>query len=205
MQKNIETIIFDFGGVLIDWNPRHLYRKIFDKEEEIEYFLTKVATPDWNEQQDAGRLLSDATEILIAQHPNYQTQIEAFYGRWSEMLAGPIHGTVEILKTLSERGDHRLYGLTNWSHETFPVAQKRYDFLKLFEGILVSGEEKIKKPDPQIYRLLLDRYNIDPTTAIFIDDSVRNVKASNDVGLPAIQFTSAKQLKKDLVDRGIKL
>lgn len=201
----IDTIIFDLGGVLIDWNPRHLYRKIFDDEAEMEYFLKDITTSDWNEEQDAGRPLAKATEILVDQHPKYKSEIEAFYGRWPEMLAGPIQGTVDIFKTLKDANTHRIYALTNWSAETFPVAQDRYDFLKWFEGILVSGEEKLKKPDHKIYHLILERYGIKAETAVFIDDNLRNIKASIECGLKGIHFESPEQLRTALMEYGIEV
>ena len=198
MSQPIETIIFDLGGVLIDWNPFYLYRKIFNTDEEIQDFLDHICTFHWNEQQDAGRPLQEATEILIAQHPQHESNIRAYYGRWEEMLGGPIHDTVSILKSIHQQGKHALYALTNWSHETFPIAQERYDFLQLFEGILVSGEEKMKKPDSRIYQLIIDRYKIEPSTALFIDDNLRNVEAARDIGIQAIHFQSP-QLLSDLL------
>jgi len=199
----IETIIFDLGKVLIDWEPRRLYRKIFNDEEEMEYFLNNICTPDWNEQQDAGRTLKEATDILLKKHPKYKKEIKAFYGRWEEMLGGPVQSTVDILEFLQKRNTHRLYALTNWSAETFPIAIRDYYFLKYFEGILVSGTEKMKKPDPKIYKLILERYEIDPATAIFIDDSEKNVKSAEASGIKSIHFKSGAQLKKELETLGV--
>jgi 2-haloacid dehalogenase len=196
----INTIIFDLGGVLIDWNPRHLYRKIFDSEERMEHFLEQITSHDWNEQQDAGRPLAEATELLVGQHPDWEDEIRAFYGRWEEMLGGPVWGTVELLESLKAPGHWKLYALTNWSAETFPIARERYEFLSWFEGILVSGEEKLKKPDRRIYELMLERYQIDPYKALFIDDSERNVKGASAVGLRTIHFRSPMQLREELAD-----
>lgn len=198
MNPVIDTIIFDLGGVLIDWNPRYLYKKIFSDQEEMEYFLKEICTPDWNEEQDGGRSLAEATNMLLDKHPDYSEQIKAFYGRWTEMLGGPIEGTVEILKKLKAANTHRIYALTNWSAETFPVALERYDFLQLFEGILVSGTEKLKKPDPKIYELILERYKIKGEHALFIDDNLRNIKASIACGIQGIHFTTPAQLDLDL-------
>jgi 2-haloacid dehalogenase len=195
----LDTIIFDLGGVLIDWNPEYLYRKIFSDEAEMRYFLKEVATPHWNEEQDGGRLLAEATELLVQQHPKYEEEIRAFYGRWTEMLGGIIPETLEILETLLEKGQYRIYALTNWSHETYPIALERYDFLKRFHGVLVSGEEKLKKPDPKIYQLILGRYDIDPKQALFIDDNLRNVHAAQALGIHAIHFRSPQQLKEYLM------
>ena len=198
-----ETIIFDLGGVLIDWNPRHLYRKIFQDEQQMEYFLQHITTSDWNEEQDAGRSLAEATEILVAQHPQYRTEIQAFYGRWTEMLGGPIAGTVALLEAIKQQGNHGLYALTNWSAETWPIAWERYAFLQWFEGILVSGQEKIRKPDPAIYEMILDRFQIKKNTTLFIDDNLRNITAAKEVGIPSVHFQSPEQLATVFRQRGL--
>lgn len=190
-----QNIIFDLGGVLVDWDPRRLYRKIFGSDQEVEYFLNHICTMDWNEAQDAGRTIEEATQILTEVHPDYQQEIKAYYERWEEMLGGQIQGTVELLEALHKKGKQRLFALTNWSAETFPIALERFAFLATFEGILVSGQEGIKKPDPAIYQLLCDRFNIQPEDALFIDDSQRNVDAANAFGIPAIRFTSPDELK----------
>ena len=183
----ISTVVFDLGGVLIDWNPRHLYRKLLADEAEIEHFLSKVCTQAWNEHQDAGRSLSDATEERIQKFPEHRALIEAYYGRWEEMLGGAINGTVDILKELHQVQRHRLLALTNFSAETYPVAQREFDFLGHFEGVLVSGEEKLKKPDEAIFRLLLSRYELEARETLFIDDVAHNCAAASAVGIQAIQ------------------
>lgn len=193
----INTIIFDLGGVLIDWNPRYVYRTIFKTEEEIDWFFENVATHDWNENQDAGYPIAKATEELVAKHPEWEHEIKAYYGRWTEMLAGPIHGTVKIFRRLKQLG-LRTYALTNWSAETFHIALDRYDFLHWFDGRVVSGEEKTRKPFHDFYQRLLDRYNVDPAEAIFIDDNLRNVKAAEELGIKAIHFTSPGELGEEL-------
>lgn len=199
MKEKIDTIIFDLGGVLIDWNPKYLYRKLFRTELAVDHFLDNITTHDWNEQQDAGRSLELATKILVEKHPHYQPEIEAFYGRWEEeMLGGPIQGSVDILKKFIDHAEFRVFALTNWSAETFPFAQQKFDFLQWFEGILVSGEEKMKKPDEKIYHLLLERFNIIPERSLFIDDSLRNVQGARNMGINAIQFKDAKELEKTL-------
>ncbi len=198
MSKNIDTVIFDLGGVLIDWNPEYVFREVFDDPAEMQYFLREVCSPEWNEQQDAGRTLQEATEILVAQFPAYELQIRTYYNRWQDMLGGAIPDTVAILHGLHQKQTHRLYALTNWSHETFPVALELFDFLHLFEGILVSGEEKLLKPDRRIYELLMTRYNIDGQRALFIDDNPKNVKGAQAAGLNAIRFESPEQLSVDL-------
>lgn len=194
----ITTIIFDLGAVLIDWNPRYMYRTIFEDEAEMEKFLAEITTSDWNEEQDAGRPLHEGTEILVKQFPEHEHQIRAFYGRWDEMLGEAFNDTVEIFRQLKESGKYKIYALTNWSDETFPVAFERFDFLQWFDGIVVSGEEKIRKPTPEFYHILLDRYNVKPREALFIDDNYRNILAAEKIGIYCIHFTSAEQLEVEL-------
>jgi len=201
----IKTVIFDLGGVLIDWEPRRLFRKIFDDETEMESFLNNVCTPDWNVQQDGGRTLKEATETKVAEFPNYEPQIRAFYGRWEEMLGGAIQGTVDILEKVRDADHLRLYALTNWSAETFPVALRDYEFLQWFEGILVSGDEKMIKPQPEIYNLILERYDIEASSSVFIDDSLKNIKGCEACGIHGIHFQSPEQLAKDLEALGVML
>jgi len=195
----IETVIFDLGGVLIDWNPRYLYRKIFQSEEEIEWFLSNICTSEWNDMQDAGRSFAEATEELLAKHPDWEMPIRAWYSRWEETISGPIEGTVEILQALKTSG-HRLYALTNWSAESFPIAQRKFDFLNWFHGIVVSGVEKTRKPFPEFYNILFERYGVDPGQSLFIDDNLTNIRAAGDLGLHTIHFTSPEQLRVDLRD-----
>jgi 2-haloacid dehalogenase len=199
----ITTIIFDLGSVLVDWNPNYLYRKLFADEQEMQDFLANITTPDWNEEQDAGRPLQEGTDLLIQQHPQHEENIRAFYDRWDEMLGDPIQGTIDLFKQLKESGRYKVYALTNWSAETFPIALERYDFMGWFDGIVVSGVEKICKPAPEFYQLLLDRYNVDPQEALFIDDNLRNVLAAEKMGITSIHFTSPEQLKEELVKRAL--
>ncbi|WP_298709167.1 HAD family phosphatase [Chitinophaga sp.] len=198
-----QSVIFDLGAVLVDWNPRYLYSKIFATPEETDHFLENICTSDWNEMQDEGRSLQDGTELLVSQHPAFEAEIRAFYGRWKEMLGGDIPGTVEILKELKESGQFKLYALTNWSSETFPIAIIEYPWLQWFDGIVVSGKEKMRKPQDAFYQLLVDRHGIDKSQAIFIDDNLRNVKAAEDFGIETIHFTSPEQLREALTSRGI--
>lgn len=203
MTKPIDTIIFDLGAVLIDWNPRYLYRKIFKTEEEIDWFLQNVCTSEWNEKQDAGRSFEEATQELIQKFPDHKIAIEAWYGRWHETIDGAIHGTVEILETLRKSKKYRLYALTNWSAETFPWALANFEFLHWFEGIVVSGEEKTRKPFPEFFQILFDRHRVDPSTSLFIDDNVANVSGGADVGLHVIHFQSPEQLRSELMQLNI--
>jgi 2-haloacid dehalogenase len=196
----INTIIFDLGGVLIDWNPRYVYRTIFKTEEEIDWFFENIATHDWNENQDAGYPIAKGTEELVAIHPEWEKEIRAYYGRWKEMLGGPIHETVEIFRKLKQKTNLKTYALTNWSAETFPIALERYDFLHWFDGRVVSGEEKTRKPFPEFYQKLLSRYNVNPTEALFIDDNLRNVKAAAELGMFSMHFKNADELRKNLIE-----
>jgi 2-haloacid dehalogenase len=199
----IQAIIFDLGGVLIDWNPSYLFDKLLDDKEKRAYFFEHICTPDWNEEQDAGRSIKEATEILIAQHPEWKEYIHAYYDRWTEMLGGPIHETVEIFRQLKETGKYKLYALTNWSGELFPVALELYEFLHWFDGRVVSGDEKMRKPFPELYQLTLNRFHLQPQTTLFIDDNLRNIKAAEELGIQCIRFESPEQLRKDLTAHNI--
>ena len=198
-----DTIIFDLGGVLIDWNPRYLYRKIFTTEEEITWFMDNICTSEWNDQQDAGRPFEMATAELLERHPAHEVAIRAWYGRWQETVGGAIQGTVDILDEIRKTKKYRLYALTNWSAETFPWALDNFEFLHWFEGIVVSGREKTRKPFRDFYEILFERYSIDPRKALFIDDNIKNVRGAEALELPTIQFQSPEQLRADLKARGI--
>lgn len=195
---SISTIIFDLGGVLIDWNPRYVYRQIFKTEEEIDWFFNHICTPDWNENQDAGYPIEKATEEKVAEFPEWEAEIRAYYGRWTEMLGEAIHDTVEIFNELREKKDYNFYALTNWSAETFPFARERFEFLKWFDGIVVSGDEGLRKPFPEFYHRLLDRYEVSAPKSLFIDDSLRNVHAAAEIGMNVIHFTSPGKLRDEL-------
>ncbi len=198
----MKDIVFDLGGVLIDWNPRYLYRKVFSTEKEMDWFLTNVCTSQWNTQQDAGRPFEQGIKLLEDKFPEYKFAINFYYSRWEEMLGGEIAGSVEILRELKNRG-YRVYALTNWSAETFPIAQKNYDFLKWFDGIVVSGEEKLVKPDPVIYSRLLERYQLKAPNCVFIDDNAANISKAADLGFETILFTDPEALRSTLVSRAI--
>ena len=202
----IKTIIFDLGGVLIDWNPEYLYLDIFEGDRvKMNAFFEQVCTMDWNENQDAGYPLSKATEDRIALFPEYETLIKIYYGRWEEMLGEAITSSVQILKKLINDPKFRVVALTNWSAETFPVALKRFDFLHWFEGIVVSGTEKTRKPYPEIYQITLDRFNIAPSETLFIDDNLRNIKGAEAIGINGIHFSTPEKLITDLNNFKIKL
>jgi 2-haloacid dehalogenase len=196
------VVIFDLGAVLIDWNPRHLYRKLFDDEAAMEAFLGEVCTPAWNAEQDRGRTWREAVDLLVAEHPGHRDLIQAYHLRWDEMLNGPIDGSVAILERLDRRG-LELHALTNWSAETFPLARERYGFLERFRTILVSGEERLMKPDPAIFALMLARIGHAAERCLFIDDSAKNVEAASRLGFDAIHFSSPAQLEAELAGRGL--
>ncbi|WP_336514770.1 HAD family phosphatase [Pollutibacter soli] len=196
---NIKTIVFDLGAVLIDWHPEHLYKNVIEDEKERKWFLENICTSDWNEEQDAGRPLAVATEELVQKFPSHENSIRAYYGRWIEMLNGPIHGTVDIFKELKAKGKYKFYALTNWSAETFPIALEKFEFLQWFDGVLVSGEEKMRKPTHQFYQKLFDKFSFDPKYAVFIDDNKRNLVPAKELGMYAIHFTNPEDLRAELV------
>jgi 2-haloacid dehalogenase len=203
MNTPIKNIVFDLGGVLIDWNPRYLYRKIFSSEEQMEYFLESVCSQHWNEQQDAGRPFSKATAELIEKFPHFKSEIQAYDLRWEEMLSGPIDSSVKLLEKLSINKRYRLLALSNWSQEKFGIAENRFSFLKLFEDIVVSGRVGLKKPDPQIFQFLCTRHQITPQDTIFIDDSVVNIQSASQLGFRALHYKCTDELEGQLIKLGV--
>jgi 2-haloacid dehalogenase len=195
-----KAVVFDLGGVLIDWDPRHLYRKLLADEAAVEEFLATVCTPEWNAELDRGRPFAEGVAELVERHPEHAAAIAAYHERWPEMVAGDIPGTVEVLAELRAAGVP-LYALTNWSAETFAITRGRFEFLEWFDGLLVSGEERVTKPDPAIFQLLLDRFGLDPTATVFVDDSEANVAAARRLGFDAIGFTGHEELRRELVAR----
>ena len=203
-EVNIENIIFDLGGVLLDWNPEYLYSKIFNQDQKkMDWFLQNICTMEWNMEQDAGRSFKEGTEFLLNQYPQYEAWIRAYFDRWEEMLKGEIKDTVMILNELNALSEKKLYALTNWSAETFPLAEARFSLLKIFKGIVVSGEENTRKPFPRIYEILLNRYGLKADTCLFIDDNQDNIDAALRMGMKAIHFRDSNQLNKELVQLGI--
>src|SRR5450432_660656 len=199
--NNINSIIFDFGGVLVDWNPRHMYKDVFENNSEMEHFLTHICSDDWNLQQDKGRSLSEGTKLLQDKFPKHRMKIQLFYDLWEKMLKSDIPENVAILRELKEK--YKLYGLTNWSAETFPVALKRFPFFKYFDGIVVSGEEKMVKPDEDIFNLILKRYNLEAKSCLFIDDNLINVNTAEKLGFSTIHVQEKTDLKNELSLLGI--
>jgi 2-haloacid dehalogenase len=200
---NRDIVIFDLGGVLIDWNPRYLYRKLFGGDDAaMEHFLATVCTHEWNRGQDAGRRFAEGAALLKAAHPDMAELIDAYGARFGEMMSGPIDRSVAILAELRERGTP-IYGLTNFSAETYPAAVARFEFLRWFRGVVVSGDVKAIKPDPEIFDVLLDTYAIDPHRAVFIDDVPANANAANALGIHGIHFTTPEALRAELVALGL--
>ena len=198
----VDAVVFDIGGVLIDWNPRHLYRKLFNGDEAaMEHFLATVCTQEWNEHNDRGRPLAEGVALLTAEHPHHAELIAAFVSRWHETIAGAIEGTVEVLAELKQHGT-AVYALSNWSAETFPLARPRFEFLSWFDGMVISGEEGLIKPDPRIFEVLCERYELRPETTVFVDDIAANVEAAQALGFRAIQFVRPGELRAALVDLG---
>lgn len=200
--SKINTVVFDLGGVLIDWNPDYVFKTIFQKEEEMREFFRTVCTPDWNEEQDAGRTIKEGTDLLIQQFPDHEKNIRAFYDRWPEMLGGPIHGTVQIFRELKQTG-YKTYALTNWSAETFPVALDKYLFLHWFDGRLVSGEEKTRKPFKGFYETLIKKFRIDPRSSVYVDDNARNLVPAKELGFTTVHFKSPDQFRSELEAAGV--
>ncbi len=200
---SIQTVIFDLGGVLIHWDPMIVYRQIFPTEEKAKWFLENICTYEWNLQHDAGQKLQVGMERLSQEYPEWKEEIFAYYGRWEEMLGGIFDGTVEILKECIDNPGLQVVALTNWSAETFPIAKERFDFLHWFEGIVVSGEEKVRKPDPKIYEIILERYNIKPESSVFIDDSLPNIEQAKQMGIKGIHFKSPEKLREELTLLGV--
>ena len=203
MTTKRSVAVFDLGGVLIDWNPRYLYRKLFGGDDTaMEHFLANVCTSSWNEQQDAGRSFAEASASLKLEHPSHAEMIDAWFPRHEEMLAGPIPGTVEILAELRAR-EVSIYALSNWSLETFPTALRRFEFLQWFQGILLSGKVRLIKPDPRIFRLFSETFAVDPANVVYIDDVRRNAEAATALGMHGIIFTDPPALRGELVKLGL--
>lgn len=200
---SIKNIIFDFGGVVMDWDPRYFFKDHFNDDEKMEHFLKNIATDEWNAEQDRGRTLAEGTEIQVAKHPEWEKEIRAYYDNWTTMLKSDIPHNVEVLRKL-EHSKYELFGLTNWSAETFPYALENYDFFNIFEGkIVVSGTEKLIKPDPAIWEVLLNRYQIKAEESVFIDDNAKNIEVAKSLGFICIHIKEDTDLEKEMRDLGI--
>ena len=193
----IKNIVFDFGGVLVDWNPRYLYDKYFGDAEQSQWFLDNICLYSWNIQMDGGKPFAEGVAEMVEKFPEYKEAIEIYHSRWVEMIGGEVEGTADLIRRLKAAG-YGVYGLTNWSNETYPFIRDTYPIFSEFDGIVVSGDEKLLKPDPAIYDCLLGRYGLKAEESIFIDDNVANVAGAMVVGMYAIQFQDAKQVEDQL-------
>ena len=196
-----KAAIFDLGGVLIQWDPRLLYRKMLPTEEAVKHFLSTVCTPEWNARQDAGRPLDEGIAELVARFPDQAALIEAWRDRFAEMIL-PIPDSVELLRELRER-EVPLYALSNWGAETFGMTRSLFPFLDWFRGLLISGEVGFVKPDPQIYGLLVQQHRLNPAEVAFIDDHPANVEVAHRIGFQAVLFSSAAGLRGELGRLGL--
>jgi 2-haloacid dehalogenase len=196
------TVVFDLGGVLVDWDPRYLFRRLLPDEATVELFLAQVCTAEWNAAQDAGRSWSDAVAEASARFPDHAELIAAYDERWPETVGGDIAGSVAVLRDLRERGI-QLYALTNWSSEKFDLTFPMFEWLSWFDGIVVSGRERVVKPDPRIFAILIDRYELDPASTIYIDDVEANIDAARAAGMTGVLFTGPDRLRSELRGFGL--
>ncbi|HSJ85784.1 MAG TPA: HAD family phosphatase [Anaerolineales bacterium] len=197
MSQNIRAIIFDFGNVLLEWNPRLVYRRFFRNEQEMERFLHDVNFMDWNLQQDKGRSFAEGVSELSKEFPQYAELIQAYHDNWIDSIGNSLTGTIEIMKRLKNAG-YPLYGLSNWSAETFPIARDKYEFFSLLEDIVISGEVGAVKPDPEIFEILLRRIGRPASECLFIDDALANIEAARTLGFATVHFQSPEQLENEL-------
>lgn len=197
-----KTIVFDFGGVLMDWNPRYLYSKIFSDEDEMEFFLRDICSPSWNASTDLEKSFQDAMDELVPLHPEYEDQIKVYFPRWLEMVRDVFPGTIEILKELKVAG-YPLAALSNWSSETFPIVMDKYEFLGWFKPLVISGHVGYAKPDPEIYQILLYELGREARDCVFVDDKEENIQEAERQGFDTILFSSPDQLRESLNKKGI--
>ena len=193
----VKNIIFDYGGVLLDWNPHYLYDAYFGDAEKAEWFLTNICTYEWNAQHDNGKPIAEGTAELIAEHPEWEKEIRLYYGDFMKMMGGQKPGMEELVKELKAKGYH-VFGLSNWSVETFALVRPVYPVLDLMEDMVISGVERIMKPDHRIFELALKRFGIEASETVFIDDNPNNVKAANEMGIHGIHFQSRERLLTEL-------
>ncbi len=202
MHTIIHAILCDFGGVLLEWDPHRLYRRYFDRPQEVDRFLAEINFPAWNLEQDRGRPFAQAVAELSAQFPHHERLIRAYHEHWEESIVGPIEGTSSLLYRLKRAG-YELVGLSNWSQETFPLVRNKYPFFEIFDDIIISGAVKLVKPDARIFRLALERIGRPARECLLIDDSPANIASARDLGLSTVQFHSPQQLERDLHLLGI--
>ncbi len=193
----LNTVILDFGSVLVDWNPHYLYDPYFGDKAKTDWFIAHICTPEWNAQMDAGKPFAEGIAEKVAEHPEWEKEIRMYWEEWNKMMGGQIDGMQELLEELRRSG-YRLYGLSNWSAETFRLVRRNYPIFDLLDGIVLSGEERVIKPDPEIYRILLDRYHIAPNEAVFLDDNPANIEGAEALGIHGIFFHSATQARQEI-------
>jgi 2-haloacid dehalogenase len=198
MNSNIKVIIFDFGGVLLNWDPHQLYRRYFDQPQQVDQFLAEINFTEWNREQDRGRPFAEGIAMLSDQFPQYERMIRAYYDYFEETIVGPVPGMADILRELKQAG-YLLYGLSNWSAETYPRVKYKYDFFRLFDGIILSGEVKLNKPDPAIFQVALQKIGRPASECLLIDDLEANIKTAKEMGFAVIRFESAEKLREELM------
>jgi 2-haloacid dehalogenase len=203
-ERPISAVVFDIGGVLLGWDPRHVYREVFDDEAEMERFLSEVCSREWHEDNDRGVRYAESCAALAERFPEYATEIRLWGERTEDMITGPIHGTVRVLEELQAAGIP-CYGLTNMEAETYPVRYERFAFLRSFLGTVVSSDEGVIKPEAEIFRRLFARFDLVPEETVFIDDAERNIDAARSLGMQTVWFRSPGQLRAELVALGLPL
>ncbi|WP_324132711.1 HAD family phosphatase [Bosea sp. (in: a-proteobacteria)] len=196
------TVVFDVGNVLIRWDPFRVYREMIPDDEKRAWFLQNVCTAAWNIEQDRGRSWEEGVALLVASHPEWESQIRAYDERWHEAVPGMIEDSVSVLEELKGRGD-KVYAITNFSREKWAECLVRFPFLQSFDGVIVSAHERVIKPDPAIYRILLDRYGLVPADCIFVDDSARNIETARSLGMQGVHFVEPIDLRAELARHGV--
>ena len=196
IKSGIKNIIFDFGGVLVDWNPHYLFDKYFNDIKESNYFIENVCNSEWNAEMDGGKPFEQAVRERSAMFPQYAEPLKLYQTNWMDTMGEEIPGMYDLIKSLKENGFPVIYGLTNWSAETFPTVQKKYRIFSLIDNIVVSGEVKQLKPNPEIFYTLLNKYNLKAEESLFIDDNLKNVEGAKAVGINAYASKTLQNLKR---------
>lgn len=202
--NNIKNIIFDFGAVLVDWNPHYVFDPYFGSKDKADWFIANICTPEWNGEVDKGKPIAQATAERIALYPEWEKEIRLYFDRWIDMIGDAIPGMLELVRQFKSNG-YKLYGLSNWARETFNLVSDRFPVFKELDGYIISGDVKMLKPESAIYQEIINKFNLEPSASVFIDDNLHNVKGSIDAGLPAIAFIDCSTLKKDLKELGVRL
>ena len=191
----IKNIIFDFGCVLINWSQHNLYDTYFGSKEKTNWFIDNICTWEWNNQTDVGKTFASSIEEKIAEFPEWEKEIRMYWERWEDMIGGAVEGMQDWICELKKAG-YKVYGLSNWSAETFPLVKEKFPVFKMMDGIVISGEELIAKPDYRIYQILLNRYNLQANECVFVDDRQSNIDAAKELGIHGITFANCEQAKK---------